>query len=149
MDANFTALALFTWSNLKTRRYWSMSIWTCSHTWIIMSGTQNHFTLWCLLQGQCKSTTKSICVYAQSSYLVFVIQHVEQMKDWLQAECRNYLVKSQYPANKLIRHNEGTAVWQRFSSPQHKSQRSRLRTSTVVNGKCVVSNGLLDSRQPF
>ena len=81
MDTNFTTLALFTQSSLKTSRSWSTSIWMCSYTWIVMSGTRNHLMLWCLVQGQCKRITKSIPVYAQSSYLVFVIQHVQHMED--------------------------------------------------------------------
>lgn len=154
MDTNFTTSTLFTQSSLKTSRSWSMSIWMCSYTWIIMSGTWNHFTLWCLVQGQCKNITKSIPVYAQSSYLVFVIQHVQHVEDChfikhFSNQCRNYLVKFQSLANKFIRDNEGAAVWQRCSSPQHKSQTSPLRTSTVVNGKCVVWNGLTDSWEPL
>lgn len=59
-------------SSLKTSRSLSMSSWMCSYTWIIMSGTWNHFMLRCLVQGQHKSIMKPAPVYAQSSQFLSV-----------------------------------------------------------------------------
>lgn len=68
----FTSLALFMQSCLNTSRSLSMSSWMCSYTWIIMSGTWNHFMLRCLVQGQRKSIMKPAPVYAQSSQFLSV-----------------------------------------------------------------------------
>lgn len=68
----FTTLVLFMQSSLTISRSLSMSSWMCSYTWIIMSGTWNHFMLRCLVQGQCKSIMKPAPVYAQSSQCLSV-----------------------------------------------------------------------------